>query len=113
MPKGDFLGAFEEIVLLAVVRLADNAYGMTIRREIEERAGRAVSIGAVYSTLERLEAKGLVSSRYADGSAARRGRARRYFKLEPEGAKSLGRSNEILANMWSGLEPGSDLGSES
>ncbi len=109
MPKGDFLGAFEEIVLLALVHLGDNAYGMTIRREIEDRSGRAVSIGAVYSTLDRLESKGLVSSTYSNGSDARRGRAKRYFKLEPEGAKSLSRSSEILANMWRGLEPGSDL----
>ncbi len=109
MPKGDFLGAFEEIVLLALIHLRDNAYGMTIRREIEDRSGRAVSIGAVYSTLDRLESKGLVSSTYSDGSEARRGRAKRYFELEPEGAKSLSRSSEILANMWRGLEPGSDL----
>ncbi len=109
MPKGDFLGAFEEIVLLALVHLGDNAYGMTIRREIEDRSGRAVSIGAVYSTLDRLESKGLVSSTYSNGSEARRGRAKRYFKLEPAGAKSLSRSSEILANMWRGLEPGSDL----
>ncbi len=111
MPKGDFLGAFEEIVLLALIHLGDNAYGMTIRREIEDRSGRGrtVSIGAVYSTLDRLESKGLVSSNYSNGSEARRGRARRYFKLEPEGAKSLNRSSEILANMWRGLAPGSDL----
>ncbi len=109
MPKGGFLGAFEEIVLLALVHLGDNAYGMTIRREIEDRSGRTVSIGAVYSTLDRLESKGLVSSTYSNGSEARRGRAKRYFKLEPEGAKSLSRSSEILANMWRGLEPGSDL----
>jgi DNA-binding PadR family transcriptional regulator len=110
MPKGDFLGAFEEIVLLALVHLGDNAYGMTIRREIEDRSGRTVSIGAVYSTLDRLESKGMVASTYSNGSEARRGRARRFFKLEPEGAKSLSRSSEILANMWRGLEPGSDLG---
>ena len=109
MPKGDFLGAFEEIVLLALVHLGDDAYGMTIRREIEDRSGRTVSIGTVYSTLDRFESKGLVSSTYSNGSEARRGRARRFFKLEPEGAKSLSRSSEILANMWRGLEPGSDL----
>ena len=109
MPKGDFLGAFEEIVLLALIHLGDDAYGMTIRREIEDRSGRTVSIGAVYSTLDRLESKGLVSSTYSNGSEARRGRARRFFKLEPDGAKSLSRSSEILANMWRGLEPGSDL----
>lgn len=109
MPKGDFLGAFEEIVLLALIHLGDDAYGMTIRREIEERAGRHVSIGAVYSTLDRLESKGLVASRYADGSETRRGRARRYFSLEPQGSRALNRSREILGNMWRGLQPGSDL----
>ncbi len=108
MPKGDFLGAFEEIVLLAVVHLGEDAYGMTIRQEIERRAGRAVSIGAVYSTLDRLEAKGHVSSRYADPAAERRGRARRYFTLEPAGARGLARSRDILASMWQGVELGKD-----
>lgn len=108
MPKGDFLGAFEEIVLLAVVHLGEEAYGMTIRQEIERRAGRAVSIGAVYSTLERLESKGYVSSRYADAAPQRRGRARRYFTLEPAGAQGLARSRDILAGMWQGVELGED-----
>jgi PadR family transcriptional regulator PadR len=62
MPRGDLLGSLEHIILLALVRLKDNAYGMTVRREIEERTGRNISIGAVYTTLERLEAKGYVSS---------------------------------------------------
>jgi hypothetical protein len=62
MPRGDFLGSLEQIVMLAVMRLGTNAYGMTVRREIEERTGREISIGAVYATLERLEAKGYVSS---------------------------------------------------
>ncbi len=104
MPKGDFLGAFEEIVLLALIHLGDDAYGMTIRRDIESRSGRAVSIGAVYSTLERMETKNYVSSRYAEPTAERRGRARRYFKLEPSGSEALHRSREIVANMWRGLE---------
>ncbi len=108
MPKGDFLGAFEEIVLLAVIHLGEEAYGMTIRQEIEERARRSVSIGAVYATLERLESKGYVSSRYADPAAERRGRARRYFTLEPEGARGLARSRDILAGMWQGVELGED-----
>ena len=103
MPKGDFLGAFEEIVLLAVIHLGKDAYGMTIRREIESRAGRSVSIGAVYSTLERLEAKGYVSSSYADPSVERRGRARRYFQIESLGSEGLVRSREVLAGMWRGL----------
>jgi PadR family transcriptional regulator PadR len=109
MSKDSLLGTFEEQVLLAIVHAGENAYGMQIRRQIEERIGRSVAIGAVYSTLDRLETKGLISSRYANGSEARRGRARRYFELEPEGARSLERSREILANMRRGLEPHSDL----
>ena len=104
MPKGDFLGAFEEIVLLAVIHLGDGAYGMTIRREIESRSGRSVSIGAVYSTLDRMESKTYVSSRYADPSKERRGRARRYFKIAPDGYAALERSRDILANMWRGVK---------
>ena len=73
MPKGDFLGAFEEIVLLALIHLRDNAYGMTIRREIEDRSGRTVSIGAVYSTLDRLEApKHAAGERSATSSSNRK-----------------------------------------
>ena len=108
MPKGDFLGAFEEIVLLAILHLEDGAYGMTIRREIEERAGRSVSIGAVYSTLDRLEAKGYVSSLYSDPTDQRRGRAKRYFSLEPAGHEALARSRDVLRNMWRGLETGAE-----
>ena len=106
--KGEYLGEFEQIVLLAVIRLADNAYGMTIRAELAKRADRDVSIGAVYATLERLEAKGYVSSWLADATAARGGRAKRFFKLEAPGALALQRSQEILTSMWEGL----DLGGE-
>jgi DNA-binding PadR family transcriptional regulator len=110
MSKGAFLGSFEEIVLLALIQVGEGAYGMTIRREIEQRSGRSVSIGAVYATLDRLQTKGYISSRLADPSAARRGRARRYFKIGAEGARALSRSRAIVNSMWEGLEPGPDLG---
>ena len=106
MSKGEFLGAFEEIVLLALLQLGDQAYGMTVRREIEDRGQRSVSIGAVYSTLDRLEAKGYVASRIADPSPVRRGRARRYFTVEAAGEQALARSREMTNRMWQGLEPG-------
>ena len=98
-----YLGEFEQIVLLAVLRLADNAYGVPIRREIEKRGGRKVTVGALYSTLDRLEAKGYVSSWFADPTAERGGRSRRYFRVVPAGAESLARATEMLERMWKGV----------
>jgi PadR family transcriptional regulator, regulatory protein PadR len=103
--KKSYLGEFEQIVLLALVRLRNNAYGMTIRREIKERAGRDVSIGAVYTTLERLEEKGLVSSRKGEATAERGGRAKRYFKIEAPGVRALNESKRTFERMWSGVRP--------
>ncbi len=97
------LGEFEQIVLLAVLRLGDDAYGVPIRREIEKRGGRKVTVGALYSTLDRLEAKGYVSSWFADPTSERGGRSRRYFRVEPEGAEALARAKEILERMWKGV----------
>jgi PadR family transcriptional regulator PadR len=95
----DRLGRFEEIVLLALARLRENAYGVTIRREIAERTGRDVSFGAVYTTLERLERKGYVSSRMGEPTAERGGRAKRYFRIEAPGRRALNSSRETIARM--------------
>jgi PadR family transcriptional regulator PadR len=103
MARGDLLGSLEQIVLLALLRLGANAYGMTVRREIEERTGRNISIGAIYTTLERLQAKGLVSSHVGEPTAERGGRAKRYFRLEPRGEEALRASQEMLNNMRVGL----------
>jgi PadR family transcriptional regulator PadR len=100
MGRGGYLGEFEQIVLLAVARVERETYGMEIRREIEERTGRQVSIGAVYATLDRLEDKGFVEPRH-DSSG---GRARRFFVLTPAGADALEASRDIQARMWSGLK---------
>lgn len=105
MAKGDFLGEFEQLVLLALLRLGDDAYGMAVRREIESRAGRDVSIGAVYATLDRLESKGLVKSKAGEVSAARDGRARKCFIITATGARSLERSQQALRDMLEGLGP--------
>jgi DNA-binding PadR family transcriptional regulator len=102
----DSLGEFEQIVLLAVVRLDDGAYGVPVRHEIEKRTNRTVSIGALYSTLDRLEAKGYVSSWFSDPTAERGGRSRRYFRVEPPGLKALTRSREVLEVMWKGVKLG-------
>ena len=103
MPRGDLLGSLEHIVLLALVRLDANAYGMTIRREIEERTGRSISIGAVYATLERLQAKGYVSSFVGEPTAERGGRAKRLFQIEGDGESALRASQEAIRRMTLGL----------
>lgn len=106
MAKGDYLGAFEQLVLLAVARLGEDGYGMTLRTEIRERTGRDASIGSVYSTLERLEAKQLVVSREGDPTPTRGGRARRFFRLAPEGIRALQDSRTHSERMWEGLDLG-------
>jgi DNA-binding PadR family transcriptional regulator len=98
------LGEFEQLILLAPVRLGPDAYGATVRREIEERAGREVSISAVYTTLERLEQKGLVRSRIGEPTPERGGRRRRHFELLPLGARSLGAAYRALTGMTAGIE---------
>jgi PadR family transcriptional regulator PadR len=102
--KGEFLGEFEHIVLLAVWRLSDTAYGMSVRREIADRTGRDVSIGAVYATLERLAAKGLVTSALSDPTPERGGRAKRSFRVTGAGVDAVNRTRQGLANMLEGLE---------
>ena len=101
--KGTYLGEFEHIVLLALLRLGKQAYGMRIRQEIEQRTGRSVAIGAVYATLDRMEAKGYVSSRLGEPTAERGGRAKRFFRIEAEGAEALKRSEEALSRMRLGV----------
>ena len=103
-PMSIALGEFEQLILLALVRLGPDAYGATVRREIEEHAGREVSISAVYTTLERLERKGLVRSRIGEPTPERGGRRRRHFELLPLGARSLRDAHRALAGMTAGIE---------
>ena len=102
--KGDLLGEFEHLVLLAVLRLRDAAYGMSVRREIADRTGRDVSIGAVYATLDRLATKGLVTSALSDPTPERGGRAKRSFRLTGAGINAVNRTRQDLSNMLEGLE---------
>ena len=104
MSNREYLGEFEQIVLLAVMRLGADAYGVTIRREIEERTARSVTLGSIYPTLHRLEAKGLVTSFTGEPTASRGGRSRRHFRLEREGLAALKRSRDLLAALWAGYE---------
>jgi DNA-binding PadR family transcriptional regulator len=87
--QNDLLGVLEQLVLLAVARLGDNAYGMTVRREIAARTGRELSLGAVYTTLDRLERKGYVRSAAGEPTAEREGRGRRLFRIEAAGEAAL------------------------
>ena len=106
MCKGSYLGEFEQLVLVALLRLGDNAYGMKIRQELAQRAEREVAIGAVYATLDRLHAKGLVTSWNGEATPERGGRAKRYFKLTAEGERALRASRTAWARMWDGLSFG-------
>ena len=101
--RKDTLGGLEEIVLLAVMRLGEKSYGVTIRREIEEKTGRDVSLGAIYPTLDRLEEKGLVRSWKGEPTGERGGRARRHFRLSESGLEVLRRSREAISAMWEGF----------
>ena len=99
------LGEFEQLVLLAVMRLEGEAYAVPIRQEIENRTSRSVARGALYVTLDRLEEKGFLKSWLADPTAERGGRAKRFYEVKPAGAKALEYSWAALRSMWEGLEP--------
>ena len=100
----DWLGEFEQLVLFAVLQL-DDAYGARIRPEIERRTGRAVSAGAVYTTLERLEARGLLTSSWGEPTPERGGKRKRYYALRPAGRQALTRSWNAVRAMARGVAP--------
>ena len=101
------LGEFEQMVLLAIVHLRGEAYGIPIVEEIERRTGRSVARAAVYVTLRRLEEKGLVSTWLGDPTPERGGKARRYVKLEAAGVRALREARHAADRMWYGLDPAS------
>ena len=101
------LGEFEQLVLLAIVHLRGEAYGIPIVEEIERRTGRSVARAAVYVALRRLEEKGFVSSWMGDPTPERGGKGRRYVKIEAEGARALREARHVAERMWRGLDPAS------
>ena len=103
MKPREYLGEFEQVVLLTLVRLKDQAYGMAIRQEIADRTGRDVGIGSIYSALDRLETKGYISSQLADPTPERGGRAKRYYVLERAGFLAIKRAQEMQTQLWDGL----------
>jgi PadR family transcriptional regulator PadR len=104
MSKPDYLGEFEHIVILALLRLADKAYGVTVRREIEARTGREVSIGAIYATLDRLQAKGYVNSRLGEPTPERGGRSKRFFRVNDRGILAVKKTHRAVQTMIQGLD---------
>ena len=99
----DVLGTFEQAILLAVLRLGDDAYGRAIWNEVQARLERDVSAGAVHATLVRLEQKHLLASRLGPGTEVRAGRPRRYYRLEPAGIRALNAARAAVNTLWSGI----------
>ena len=97
------LGDLEELVLLAVLRLGENAYGAALREELKQRADRAATISTIYVTLMRLEEKGYVRSWMGEPTGERGGKAKRYFKVRPEGVDTLESVRAVRERMWQGL----------
>jgi DNA-binding PadR family transcriptional regulator len=100
-----YLGEFEQLILFALLQLGDDAYGVAIRELIEERTGKAVSAGAIYTALGRLEERGLVRSRAEAPGQGRMGRPRKYYRLRREGARALRESYATIQSMAGGLIP--------
>lgn len=100
----DYVGEFEQMILLSIMRLGSGAYGLAIRDELENVAGRMPSSGALYTTLDRMEKKGLVESSAGETSRERGERPRRYVRVTPEGQALLANSRGTLLALWNGLE---------
>jgi DNA-binding PadR family transcriptional regulator len=98
-----FLTDFELIILLAILRVGDNAYGVSIASEIEKTGGRQVLLAAIYTALDRLEDNGLVTSTYGDPTPERGGRAKRFFKVMPKGLKAVKETQRSFVSLWTGI----------
>jgi DNA-binding PadR family transcriptional regulator len=103
MTDRSYLGEFELMILLAVIHLDDQAYGVPISRELERHRGRDVSVGSVYAALERLEGKGLVTSTVGDPTPERGGKAKRYFRVTREGLRQVQATRRVLTRLWQAL----------
>ena len=104
MSKGTHLGDLEELVLLSVLGLGEDAHGGRVREQLIENANRSVSISTVYVTLMRLEEKGYVHSWKGEPSASRGGKARRFFGLQPAGIEAIESTRAVRDRMWAGVE---------
>ena len=100
MTDRSYLGEFELMILLAVIHLGEEAYGVPISRELEAQRGRNVSVGSVYAALERMEGKGLVSSSMGDPTPERGGKAKRFFRVTKEGLRQVRETRRVLTRLW-------------
>jgi PadR family transcriptional regulator PadR len=103
MRRREYLGSFELMVLLAVLRLGEDAYGVPISREIERESGRPVAVASIYAALQRLEEKGLVSSRLGTSTPERGGRAKKYFEATEQGLAEARQTQRALTRLWRGV----------
>jgi len=103
MTSRSYLGEFELMLLLAVIHLGDEAYGVPICRELESHRRRNVSVGSVYAALDRLEAKGLIASALGDPTPERGGKAKRYFRITKEGLRQVHETRRILTSLWKAI----------
>lgn len=100
MTDRSYLGEFELMILLAIIRLGEDAYGVPISRELEAQRRRSVSVGSVYAALERLEGKGLVESSLGDPTPERGGKAKRYFRITKAGLRQVHETRRVLQSLW-------------
>ncbi len=100
MPRTDGLNEIEQLVLLALGHLGDDAYGMSVRDEIASRGGRSLSVAAVYGALDRLERGGLVESRLSQPTPERGGRSKKHFRIRAAGARALRKERQLMERMW-------------
>jgi PadR family transcriptional regulator, regulatory protein PadR len=100
MADREYLGEFELMIMLAVVHLGDEAYGVPVSRELEKHRNRSVSVSSVYAALDRLEGKGLISSRLGEATQERGGRAKRYFQVTREGLRTISETRRVLTSLW-------------
>lgn len=103
MAEHNYLGEFELMLLLTIIRLGDEVYGVPLARELSALRGREVSAGSVYAALERLESKGLIASSLGESTPERGGRAKRYFRVKQEGLRSVQQTRRVLSKLWKSL----------
>jgi PadR family transcriptional regulator PadR len=103
MREHSYLGEFELILLLTILRLGEDAYGVPLTRELSMLRGKDVSVGSVYAALDRLELKGLITSSLGESSPERGGRAKRYFRVTEEGLRSVRETRKVLTRLWNAL----------
>jgi PadR family transcriptional regulator PadR len=108
MREHSYLGEFELMLLLTLIRLGDDAYGVPLARELALRRGREVSVGSVYAALDRLELKGLVESMLGESTPERGGRAKRYFRVTEQGLRSVQETRRVLTKLWRSLPAGTE-----